>query len=113
MEERRTGRSPAGRAGRARLALGVWSGDDATDVWVHWDICAGHGIDDGVDTRELTADALAPFIGVAYGGGTSKSVPTRTATTPPGRWPVARRTGLPSAIVRSLASQEPHRSHAR
>jgi hypothetical protein len=41
MEERRTGRSPAGRAGRARLALGVWSGDDATDVWVHWDICTG------------------------------------------------------------------------
>jgi hypothetical protein len=41
-----------------------------------------------MDTRELTADALAPFIGVAYGGGTSKSVQTRTATTPPRRWPV-------------------------
>lgn len=43
---------------------------------------------DGSGTRQLTADVLAPFIGVAYGGGMSKSVPTRTSSTKPGMAPV-------------------------
>jgi hypothetical protein len=66
----------------------LWSGSHSSDVWVHWDTCRGHGIDDGTGTRRLTADVLAPFIGVAYGGDMARSVPTRTATTPPGRAPV-------------------------
>jgi len=75
---------PEDEAGLYRL----WSGSLATDVWVHWGSCRGHGIDDGTSTRRLSADVLAPFIGVAFGGGTSKSVPIRTSSTKPGRWPV-------------------------
>jgi hypothetical protein len=66
----------------------LWSADSATDVWVHWDPCRGHGIDDGTSTRRLTADTLVPFVGVAFSGGVSKSVPLSTASTRPGRWPV-------------------------
>lgn len=75
---------PENQAGLYRL----WSGSASTDIWVHWDTCRGHGIDDGIATRRLTADVLAPFLGVAFGGGTSKSVPIRTASTAAGRWPV-------------------------
>jgi hypothetical protein len=75
---------PENQAGLYRL----WSGPTATDVWLHWDTCRGHGIDDGRNAYRLTADALTPFLGVAFGGGVSKSVPTRTASTPAGRWPV-------------------------
>jgi len=75
---------PENDAGLYRL----WSGSVVTDVWVHWDNCVGHGIDDSTSTRRLTADVLAPLIGVAYGGGTSKSVPTRTSSTKPGMAPV-------------------------
>jgi hypothetical protein len=75
---------PEDEAGLYRL----WSGSVSTDVWVHWDTCRDHGIDDGTSTRRLSADVLAPFIGVAFGGSISKSVPIATSSTPSGRWPV-------------------------
>ena len=60
----------------------------ATDVWVHCDICTGHGIDDGTSTRRLTADVLAPSIGVGWGGSISANIPIATSSTKPGMWPV-------------------------
>jgi len=62
----------------------LWSGRIATDVWVHWDRCTGHGIDDGTGTRRLTADVLAPFIGVAWGGSISANIPVPESSTVPG-----------------------------
>jgi hypothetical protein len=55
---------PEREAGLYRL----WSDNVATDVWVHWDNCRGHGIDDGVTQRVLTAGTLSPLLGVAWSG---------------------------------------------
>jgi len=67
---------PEREAGLYRL----WSNNVASDVWVHWDICRGHGIDDGITQRVVTAETLAPLIGVAWTGRVPADVFPRQVT---------------------------------
>ena len=76
----RPGNCSAGLPEREAGLYRLWSENVATDVWIHWDICRGHGIDDGNTQRVLTTETLAPFLGVAWSGGVPAGVVPRQMT---------------------------------